>query len=93
MPRVSSANPFANPRRMCRRKRLRSRVTTAVVLVLTLLAMVFTTIARGEMVMSTDEVALVTQTTHGELVGLGLRDIIAKHVAFPREVRARDALS
>jgi hypothetical protein len=51
------------------------------------LAFVTATRARGEFVVTTDEVALASQASSAPLRRLALRDMIAKHVAFPREVR------
>lgn len=44
---------------------------------------------RAEVVVSTDEVSIATKTESPPLPSLSLGDVVAKHVAFPREVRSR----
>lgn len=51
------------------------------------LALATSTRACGELVVTTDEVALASRASSAPLRGLTLADMIAKHVAFPREVR------
>lgn len=43
---------------------------------------------RAEVVVSTDEVSIATKTESPPLPSLTLGDVVAKHVAFPREVRS-----
>lgn len=44
---------------------------------------------RAEVVLSTDEVSIAAKTESPPLPSLTLGDVVAKHVAFPREVRSR----
>lgn len=43
---------------------------------------------RAEVVVSSDEVSITTRTESPPLPSLTLGDVVAKHVAFPREVRS-----
>ena len=85
--RHNSASADGSVRSTMSRGTSRARVSLARCALACALALATSTRARGEFVVTTDEIALASRASSAPLRGLTLTDMIAKHVAFPREVR------